>query len=365
MPSAQHVFKPDYALSPGRLLEEVLHHMEISAREVARRCGRSAKLITEIMAGKAVLEPETALQLERVLDIDATIWLNMEAEYRLHLARLRDDTSLAEEITWANSFPTNEIVSRGSMPKPKDKADTVRQLLSFFGVASVKACEEYFSSMAVSYRHSPSFDSNKNSLFVWLRMGEIEAEAVQCADYDRNKFIEALSEVRKLTLRPLDEFMPAIKELLTEAGVAFVIVKPLPGVALSGVSRWLTPRKALIQQTMRHLYNDHFWFTLFHEAAHILHHSRKTVFVDGRNIDSVTSQEESEANNWATKFLIDQSALEEFIEDGDFTEQAVRKFAKQQKIAPGIVVGQLQKREEISYNQLTSLKEKYPWNDEE
>lgn len=365
MPSAQHVFKPDYALSPGRLLEEVIQQMEISARELARRCGRSAKLMTEIIAGKAVLEPETALQLERVLDIDATIWLNMEAEYRLHLARLRDDTSLAEEMAWANSFPTGELVSRRSIPKPKDKADTVRQLLSFFGVANVKACEEYFSSMAVSYRHSPSFDSNKNSLFVWLRMGELEAESIQCKDYDRSKFIEALDEVRKLTLRSVDEFMPAIKEIFADAGVAFVITRPLPGIALSGVSRWLTPRKALIQQTMRHLANDHFWFTLFHEAAHILHHSRKTVFVDGRSIDSLTSQEEDEANTWAAKFLIDQSALDDFIEDGNFTEQAVRKFAKQQEIAPGIVVGQLQKRDEISYNQLNGLKERYQWNDGE
>lgn len=365
MPSAQHVFKPDYASSPGQLLQEVLQEMDISARELARRCGRSAKLVTEIVSGKAVLEPETALQFERVLDIDATIWLNLEADYRLRLARQRDDTSLAKDIAWANSFPVGEMVARKAMPKPRGNADTVRQLLCFFGVANVEACEEYFSSFAVSYRHSPSFNSDKNSLFAWLRMGELEAANIQCKDYDRNKFLAALNDVRALTVRPIGEFMPEIKARFAKAGVAFVVMRSLSGTALSGVSRWLSPRKAIIQQTMRHLVNDHFWFTLFHEAAHILNHSRKTVFVEGRGGDPSTAEEEAEANAWATKFLIDQHALDEFIEAQDFSEEAVKKFARRQDIAPGIVVGQLQNRKEITYKQLNGLKEWYRWTDED
>src|ERR1700733_8912283 len=89
--TVRHPYVPNYAPPPGRLLEEYLESNDISARELARRCGRSPKLITEILSGKAALEPETALQFERVLKTDATIWLNMEAEYRLHLARLAEE----------------------------------------------------------------------------------------------------------------------------------------------------------------------------------------------------------------------------------------------------------------------------------
>ncbi len=365
MPSAQeYVFQPDYASSPGQLLQEVLQYMGISARELARRCGRSAKLMAEIISGKAVLEPETALQLERVLYIDASIWLDLEAHYRLHLARERDETHLAEDIAWANSFPIGELVSRKLIPKPKSNAETVRLLLGFFGVANVKACEEYLSSLAVSYRHSPSFDSEKTSLSLWLRMGELEAEKLQCKDYDRNSFIEALNKVRKLTVRPMKESLPAIEGIFANAGVAFVVVRPTSGIALSGASRWLSPRKALIQQTMRHLSDDHFWFTLFHEAAHVLLHSRKAVYVDAR-IEAATSPDEMEANTWATKFLIDEAAMEKFVDDGDLSAQAVKKFAKQQEIAPGIVVGQLQKRDNKLYKfkHLNDLKQRWQWRD--
>ena len=45
-------------------------------------------------------------------------------------------------------------------------------------------------------------------------------------------------------------------------------------------------------------------------------------------------------------------------EDGP---EAVRKFADELGIAPGIVVGQLQKKEFITYGQLDHLKDRFKW----
>ena len=104
----------------------------------------------------------------------------------------------------------------------------------------------------------------------WLRGGELRADAVECGSFDRPGFVSALRTLRAFTTEPIDRFLPEIERRCAAAGVAFVVVKPFKGVALSGVSRWLTPRKALIQQTLRHMANDHFWFTFYHEAAHLL-----------------------------------------------------------------------------------------------
>jgi len=79
-------YRPDYAVPPGSVLEERLAEHSISHAEFARRCGRSAKLISEIIAGKAPLEPATALQFEKVLGVDAGIWLGLEKDYHLHRA---------------------------------------------------------------------------------------------------------------------------------------------------------------------------------------------------------------------------------------------------------------------------------------
>ena len=87
MARAINQFRPDYAVPLGWVLEERLEVQGISHAEFARRCARSPKLISEIIAGKAPLEPETALQFEKVLGVDAGVWLGIESDYRLHRAR--------------------------------------------------------------------------------------------------------------------------------------------------------------------------------------------------------------------------------------------------------------------------------------
>ena len=83
-------FKPDYAVHPGDILEERLEVWGMSQAEFARRCGRSTKLISQIIAGKAPITAATALRFEKATDLDAIAWLNMESSYRLHLARQKE-----------------------------------------------------------------------------------------------------------------------------------------------------------------------------------------------------------------------------------------------------------------------------------
>lgn len=87
MATETYPYEPDYAVPPGWILEEHLEAQGLSLAAFARRCGCSPKLIGEIVAGKAPIEPGTALQFERVLGLDAHIWLGIESDYRLHKAR--------------------------------------------------------------------------------------------------------------------------------------------------------------------------------------------------------------------------------------------------------------------------------------
>ena len=82
--AAINQYRPDYAVPPGWVLEERLEVQGISQAEFARLCGCSAKLISEIVSGKAPLEPETARQFEKVLGVDASIWLGIEDAYKTH-----------------------------------------------------------------------------------------------------------------------------------------------------------------------------------------------------------------------------------------------------------------------------------------
>ena len=75
---------PDIAIHPGEYLAEEIEARGISQRELAKRMGRPANTINEIIKGKKSITAETALQLEEVMsEIPARFWLNMETDYQL------------------------------------------------------------------------------------------------------------------------------------------------------------------------------------------------------------------------------------------------------------------------------------------
>ena len=77
----------DLPVPPGRYLLEVLREKGVTQAELARRMGRPVQPINEIVQGKKAITAETALQIEQALGVPAHIFANLEAEYRLTLAR--------------------------------------------------------------------------------------------------------------------------------------------------------------------------------------------------------------------------------------------------------------------------------------
>lgn len=361
MPASPRPFTPDYAVPPGEIIAEHLEELGISGRELARRTGRSPKLIAEIISGKAALEPETALQIERVIKLEASILLGMESRYRLHLAREQNRRQFEDRAAWLRSFPLKGLEQSGCFRREGSTADQVEQVLRFFRAGSPEACEARFDELlSADYRTSPSFDNKIPSLAAWLQLGEIQAAELDVEDYNRGKFLEVLEEIRKLTRCPVHEALACAIDLCASAGVALVVEQPFEGVRASGVSRWLAPGRPLIQQSFRYHSNDHFWFTFFHECAHILLHSRKATFVDVlRGRGSGDSELEEEANAWASDFLIPQAALLAFVRRFSFKEQEVVDFAREHQVAPGIVVGQLQHMKVIKFSHMRALREIY------
>ena len=334
-------FQPDYAVPPGWVLEERLEANGISQAEFARRCGRSPKFISDIIAGKAPVEAKTALQFEKVLGVSANIWLGIEKRYRLHQMREAEAREAEASEDWARSFPLNELVKRGAIRKASSAGEKVTELLTFFGVASIEAWTVRNETVAVAYRHSPSFESDCFALASWLRLAEIEAEEQTLKDYDRTAFMEALKQVRQLTRAEMPQALGEARQLCSEAGVALVCVKQLPKARLSRAARWLSPRKPLIALSGRHGSDDQLWFSLFHEAAHILLHSKKSVYVAGDRNGG--NGDEAEANEWAANFLIPQPAWQRFLAADEYSsEESICNFAAEQEIAPGIIVGRLQ-----------------------
>ncbi len=349
-----YTFNPDYTVHPGEILGETLQARLISQSEFASRCGLSEKHVSQIINGKASITSETALTFERVLAVRASLWMNLDSNHRLHVAREEEQARLTSYAEWASRFPLQALTRRGWIPSRCSKEDKVRALLEFFGVTSPNAWEKQYEKFAVAYRKSPAFQSSMESISAWLRIGTLKATETVTEAFDKARFHQALKEIRSLTHRPAYEFEPRMKQLCSDAGVALVFVPELPKTRLSGATRWIASDKALIMQSLRHRKDDHFWFTFFHEAAHVLLHGKRCVFIDGASMSD--SEEEQQADSFAANHLIPSKSYASLIRSGRPSSIEVVALAKKLGIAPGIVVGRLQHDKVIPFSWFNDLK---------
>jgi HTH-type transcriptional regulator/antitoxin HigA len=369
-----YVYSPDYAVPPGDTLLEVMESLGITQAELAERTGRPTKTINEIVKGKAAITPETALQLERVLGVPASFWNNLEQSYRTALARAAERERLEGQLKWLEGIPVRSLVRMKWVEDHSDPVSQLQAILSFFGVASIESWQEVWGGVrrATAFRQSLAYQSDFAVVAAWLRKGELDARALECQPFDASGFRETLSRARNLTADP--QAVPdKLVKLCASAGVAVAFVPELPKLRLWGATRWLTPEKAFIQLSLRYNSDDHLWFTFFHEAAHVLFHGKRAVFVENSPVTDRAGQgdetasprgseeQESQANKFAADFLIPPDRYREFVEAGTKSCGAIQAFATQLDIAPGIVVGRLQHDGVIPYNSCNGLKARFRW----
>lgn len=357
----QNQYLPDVVSPPGETLLEILEERGMSQADLAERTGRPKKTINEIIKGKAALTPETAIQLERVLGTPASFWNNREQNYRDWLARQEERKNLLKCLSWMRQFPVSNMIKHGWIKKCNNRIDQLIELLRFYAIASPDQWEN--ANRMAAFRKSPTFAANPASVSAWLRQGEIQAIQIASVPFDEGRFRESLFRIRNLTTQPPEVFVPELTELCSQAGVAVVFVPEIPGTCTCGATRWLSPTKAMIMLSLRYKTDDHLWFTFFHEAAHILLHGKREVFLeDDDDVGEDVRTKEEEADRFASDFLIPPAELQHFHPLGmHFSHNDINEFAQHLGIAPGIVVGRLQHDEIVPRENFNQLKQRFHW----
>jgi addiction module HigA family antidote len=75
-------------IHPGVVLNEIyMKEMDLNQSQLAEKCKCSPRKINEIVNGKRSISPDFALILEAVLGTRAEMWVRIQAEYDLWIAR--------------------------------------------------------------------------------------------------------------------------------------------------------------------------------------------------------------------------------------------------------------------------------------
>ena len=361
-------YRPSVVSPPGATLGELIEERGIAQAELARRMGRPINAVNEMVLGTKEITEDSALELERVLGTPAHFWLAREARYREYLARQRDAGRAESRLEWLGKLPLKQLQESGHLPQGRltavFKASLIEPALRFFGVASPEGWEEQYGRVQAAFRRAnPSQQTNNTAITAWLRLGEIAAQSsTQSADlpaYRAEKLLANITAMRALSTRPVADIGAGLKTLCAEAGVLLLFVPAFPGTHVSGVARWLGDRP-LIQLSLLGKWSDVFWFSFFHEVAHILKHPKRAVFLDDASSGvAVESKEEKEANQFAADVLI-TPADRQRLGRIDLTTEGIRAYAREINIHPGIVIGCLQHMRLVPYaSPLAQLKDRY------
>lgn len=349
-------FSPDWVSPPGDTIADILSERDVSEARFAAQIDHSLEYTIDLINGRIAITIDLARRLESALGASVEFWISRDYQYRNGIVRQSE-----VDQAWLSDLPVGDMINFGWLnPKP-NASEEMEACLGFFDVPSVPAWHRRYASVEqnVAFRSSGSYDSRPASVAAWLRQGELQATSIPCAPWDAESFQSALVDIRHLTRqKDPDQFLPVLRDNCAAHGVALVIVRPPNGCRASGATRFLSPEKAALQLSFRHLSDDHFWFSFFHEAGHLVLHGDSGLIIEGVTTDS---KAEHEANRFAQEILIPQEYQAEFLRLKPTTKEVIR-FARHIGIAPGIVVGQLQFSGRIGYNRLNRLKRRFAWD---
>ncbi len=347
-------------LSPsGDTLQETIDKIGMSQTELSVRMDKDKKNVNQIIKGKEAITEETAILLEKVLGIPAEFWLERERIYRQELKEIEMEERFEKYKDWERKFPTPEMERLGWIPAATTTADRTDRLIKYFGVANPESWYNIYENQKASaaFRMSLKSSSNPYSISAWLRRGEIQVKELSLRKFDRKKFKKSLERIKEIAYEHPQDFFKKTQEICAESGVALVHTPNIPKAAISGSFRWVYNRTIpLIQLSCRYKTNDHFWFTFFHEAGHLILHGKTDVFLEEAEGIRSDRKKEGEADKFARNFLISEKAFLEFTSKKVFTNESITEFSRANKMNSGIVVGRLQHDRFIRHAELNGHK---------
>ena len=195
-------------------------------------------------------------------------------------------------------------------------------------------------------------EKGDRALVALAQRARIVARDIDTGAIDLKGLRGALDEIRGMTDMDAPSFCPALIALLSRYGVALVLIPHIGRSFLNGAT-FLEGKKIVMGLTDRGAYADIFWFSLFHEIAHIL---EKHIY----RRDGTSDEDEARADAFARDALIAPSDFDRLMSrtERSFSENALRGLAERIGVGVGVLVGRLQNDGKIPRDRFNALRQR-------
>ncbi len=353
---------PDLIIHPGETLVEILEDRDMSQKELAIRTGMTEKHISTVVKGQKNISVAFAKKLEYALGIDASFWINLQANYDRELLEFEEVNNITEAelgILKPLKQVIEYMVSRRWLIENTNEAEKVLCLRKILAVSNLTAIPHITYNAA--YRAQVAININVDTyvLYAWQRICELVTKDIVVSDeLNISLLTDSIPEIKKLMFEDINIVQGKLENIFAKCGIAFKIVKHFKGAPVQGFIKKTDDEKLILCMTIRQNRADIFWFTLFHEIGHIINEDIRQRFID---FNSTQSDMEAKADAFAREVLMNARDYKEFVMKRDFSISAINTFARKQGVKSYIVIGRLQSDEILGWDQYNEKIVYYKW----
>lgn len=342
---------------PGYYLAQILASWHMTRTEFAARTEIAAPIIARIVAQNERVTTATAAKLGKVTHLSMLDWLTLQAKYDDKIARMidRDDDEERRTVRLLDLsyFKRNGFIENRPYTSAT-KLTALRQALqtgSLYKLTAFNPAVSYLSTATpidekAVVRANAMLNLGSNLEYVpetWRPYGQLRLKAM-------------LPLIPPITQAQPDEWMPWLRAHLDQAGIVLRVLPAMPGAPLAGGLKRIVDRAYMLLVVKQDRYADSFWAALVHELAYLYYDN---LHVNDDDYGRYT-QKEAKAERFAADLFMPPARYEAFVATGKFTRRAVRAFAAELGIHPGMVVRRLRKEGLISPSALNDLRQVMP-----
>ncbi|MDC8010957.1 ImmA/IrrE family metallo-endopeptidase [Tahibacter soli] len=255
-----------------------------------------------------------------------------------------EKTEADDQFEW-NEFPVSEMRRRGWFEgiasADQDNPQTlVRKFLEQVGEKS----NLHPALFRRTFRGPGSTGASRYSLIAWTSRLLIRAKTLERTYPAFDRTALSASALRNLAELSTKDNGPWLAQgFLKDLGIVLLVEPGLPGTLVDGAALLSKAGHPVIGLTLRFDRVDSFWFTLFHELAHVEHHLSESeeAFIDRTDDEDGHDPVESEADLIARDTLIPRAYWRASSVSSNPTKTGILAFAKNLNIHPAIVAGRV------------------------
>ena len=330
-------YKDLLAFHPGYYVSEIIEEMGITQAEFAMRIGTNTKTLSCLVNGQANITNDLAKKLSVMTGTDEEMWLNLQSTYDKKLIEIQKNKDSDEQARLLRLINYAYFINNAGVRKTGNESKKIENLCRFFKVSDLRIMLDPNFLTDIEKAASVKDERTILNSKAWLQTAINFSQKIETQAYDPEMLKSFLPELRSMTVQKPNGFLPRMKKIFADCGVAFVLLPELKESEINGAVKWLNENKAILAMNESNTEAYAFWLLLFSEIRCILQKKIKTTYISYSKKEML----DADAYKFAANYLIPAEALRKFAPSKNTSDDEIAAFAKSIGVHPGVVAGRL------------------------